>query len=712
MRRVGDAADRSSGGFDELRQALRQGSACVVYGPPGIGKTFAVRRLLPDAIWVELGPGDIVDRLVVTVARHLAGTQAAIDALRDEDVPAALAALEEPINGRTLVIDRAERITTAPESSYADAAAALTARRNEHLLRWLDRRSRHHPTVVLCRGHRAPEKPWQNDWPAFAYAPADLMDLYAQSGLDPARRNEILDVTGRNPAAILLLSVSCRLAGGAIDEALESLNAQPQGTAAAWLASAWLPLILSEPLQTTLGVMSRLPGAPEDVVNAALRALEIPSGSVEVLQRLRLLETHEGGHWVLRTIEDQARSAYSLDPQERPALLAAAHRYLAQVGSRAQPTPTTARLVFEAHRLFVELGDVDEARRTAAFHVGGLIELAKRLSREKRYEDAAALYSKIDQTLNERIERHAPRGGDLDRLRSYVLHYKHFNRYMAELESAQDVLAGYREARRLWPENALWYAHEIGFLLNEGRERDALELRREAYERLPVHPRQDEILTGRVAESALKARRPFTALELLLTLGLSSRKQLALQPSWDLVLGGWRRGVVLDELPGDDRSLVRFAQPVRATLQEVGDEWFFEIADLGVFKRADAPDRAVRGAGEALAHEIRRLVGAYADELTPEELERKVKLLAYVDLLGGEIGLYFPSDRWLLGRIEGSSFIPVQQDFEPLSIPEGLRQPSEPDKLWLARVATLRDGRPTGEMLELKLAVDDQAAEE
>jgi hypothetical protein len=331
------------------------------------------------------------------------------------------------------------------------------------------------------------------------------------------------------------------------------------------------------------------------------------------------------------------------------------------LGERAlhRPTPTSARFLLEAHRLFLEIGDEEEeARRTAAFHVGGLIELARRLSEKKAYRDAAALYADVERILNERATSEeadlvgalkTESARDLGRLRSYVVHYKHYNRYRGGLEEPSDVLQGFRRARGLWPDNALWYTHEMDVLFGQGRDMDALRLREDAYAQVKQHPRRHELLTGRPAEAAWQARRPITALELLLKLGLAWRTDLTLAPAWNRVLGGWSRGMDLVELPGHGRTRVVFPIPLRATLKEASGEWIFEMmAPLDVFARSTSPDEAIHKAGDELAAEVRRLVQPYADELT---------------------------------------------------IPATCRPSSEPDKLWFAKVATCRDGRPTGEVL-------------
>lgn len=178
-------------------------------------------------------------------------------------------------------------------------------------------------------------------------------------------------------------------------------------------------------------------------------------------------------------------------------------------------------------------------------------------------------------------------------------------------------------------------------------------------------------------------------------------KVLAVEP------GRWGRDERIVELRGHENIVVCFSQAVTATLKQVDDEWLFELPAIGICARAGDPEEARQRAADQLAAEVNRLVRAFADELTREERERKTELLGYVDLLGGELGLDFPHARWLLGRVKGSLFVPVQADFSPIGIPPALLAESDPEQLWFARVATFRDGKPKGEVLELELAPHD-----
>lgn len=156
------------------------------------------------------------------------------------------------------------------------------------------------------------------------------------------------------------------------------------------------------------------------------------------------------------------------------------------------------------------------------------------------------------------------------------------------------------------------------------------------------------------------------------------------------------------ELRGHDPIVVRFSRPMYPERREDGAAYIFALPELGVCERASSRDEAKRCAADRIAAEVDRLTRTFPDLLTEEEEEQRYALLVHVDLLGGELGLDFPTDRRLLGYLRGALFMPLQaDDFRPIPVPLALQRPTNDDTLWLARVATWRDGRPKDEILEL-----------
>ena len=73
-------------------------------------------------------------------------------------------------------------------------------------------------------------------------------------------------------------------------------------------------------------------------------------------------------------------------------------------------------------------------------------------------------------------------------IHSYVVHYKHWNRWRAGERSRDLTLAGFREAIKLWPQNALWWQREAELLLEAGRFNDAVGRVELAYQSVEAHP--------------------------------------------------------------------------------------------------------------------------------------------------------------------------------------------------------------------------------
>ncbi|MCK6591176.1 MAG: hypothetical protein L6Q76_26790 [Polyangiaceae bacterium] len=167
----------------------------------------------------------------------------------------------------------------------------------------------------------------------------------------------------------------------------------------------------------------------------------------------------------------------------------------------------------------------------------------------------------------------------------------------------------------------------------------------------------------------------------------------------------------LHELKGHADVVVRFSHRVVPLFERSGGEWLLKIPTLDLVERAPDQEEAKRRMADRIAADVNRLTRAFPSELSSDERKYRAKLLEHIDLLAGELGIDFPRDRWLLGRLRGSAFVPVQDEFAPLALVTSMQRASDPEKLWFARVATYRDGRPTGEVLELEPAPDGSAVE-
>lgn len=171
----------------------------------------------------------------------------------------------------------------------------------------------------------------------------------------------------------------------------------------------------------------------------------------------------------------------------------------------------------------------------------------------------------------------------------------------------------------------------------------------------------------------------------------------------------WRE-LPWQEIRGHGVIVVRFCESVSPTLEWDGDAYLFALPELSVCARASSWEEAERCAADHIAAEVDRLTRTFPDLLTEEEAAQRHALLVHVDLLGGELGLDVPTDRRLLGYLRGPLFVPLQaDDFGPIPVPPALQKPTNDDTLWLARVATHRDGRPEGEVLDLVSAQREEA---
>ncbi len=158
------------------------------------------------------------------------------------------------------------------------------------------------------------------------------------------------------------------------------------------------------------------------------------------------------------------------------------------------------------------------------------------------------------------------------------------------------------------------------------------------------------------------------------------------------------------ELAGTPPTVVRFARPIEARATHAADGWTYAIPDLDMRATRTDLEEARRELADRIAAEVDRLTRAWPDELSDEDLERKATLLGWADPICSEIGIDFPTDRHLLGHVCGDLFVPAQNEFRPLTIPEAIRPEADPEVLWWARVGIWRDGRPSGRVLELRRA--------
>ena len=389
----------------------------------------------------------------------------------------------------------------------------------------------------------------------------------------------------------------------------------------------------------------------------------------------------------------------ALTDQERAVLLpGVAHSLLAPVNNPRSLEPTDADRVLLAHSVFVALGDMGNAERTAALHVHGLVDLARRSSLNERFFDAWQQYDGVLRMLSAGEIGVADRAGQ--RLVSYVRHYRAWNGFRAGALDDAACLADYQSSVEGWVDNALWHQRVIQSLVRLGRLVDARRAVDAAYAQVEDHPRRDEMLRVRPAGTALAAGALALSLELLEPLlDVAWERSPEVADGRDALLRRWSNGVRLEELSfsfadtGAEGS-VKMLQPLEVRIRHSKDSWAARATGLSEIRGA-TPCIALESLGRSLAEEMRRLVATPTSDLGDRDMRRKGLLLSYVDVLNSDIGLERRRERWIVGRVEDRRLIPTLRRLPPIDVPPALL-PETTEGLYFVRVPVYRDGIPSG----------------
>lgn len=145
---------------------------------------------------------------------------------------------------------------------------------------------------------------------------------------------------------------------------------------------------------------------------------------------------------------------------------------------------------------------------------------------------------------------------------------------------------------------------------------------------------------------------------------------------------------------------VVFLRPVQLQLVQRKADWEASIPSLG----REAASTALGAQGrlaELLVEQTKALVGVPTSQLSIADAARKGFLLSIVDVLNSDIGLDHRPDRYVLGRVEGARFVPIQNDLPQMALDA---PPADAEGLWFAHVTVQRDGWPL-KVLKLEPAV-------
>lgn len=364
--------------------------------------------------------------------------------------------------------------------------------------------------------------------------------------------------------------------------------------------------------------------------------------------------------------------------------------------------------VLEAHRHFADAGDVDRAREFAHFGAATLLAFAKRVSiagryDTRRYAEAAKTYDVVLE-----LERSvSARGGTLgDRVVGYARHYRHYNRYKADLESRVETIDGYVKALDDWPGNALFRSRMIVAYFVDDRYAEAKKAIDEAYVCVKHHPHRDQVLRGRTTERLLERR----LVEAALLAWSDHHSDAWTSPIEQRLAADLDRGLESARLRDFHQSVVLF-EPVHVRFSRAGKTWMAHALDT--VGRGAVPASAYSALISSLRTETQRLHQTLTHQLTPSDRMAKQRLLGMVDLAASELLELGPGETWVYGRLEDQegalAFVTHQGHRFDVDI-AALAQVTGESSYRLARVKTGPAGQAIGPVLELDVPLGGDSA--
>jgi hypothetical protein len=353
--------------------------------------------------------------------------------------------------------------------------------------------------------------------------------------------------------------------------------------------------------------------------------------------------------------------------------------------------------VLGAQRHLIAIGDRETALRFAQYGAELFIDEARRLSSERKFGEASKIYQQL-------LEHNLVHG----RLRAYAKHYLHFNRAhdTPPRESVTSTAAAYEESLRDWPENVLFRSRTIrAWVLAEDFTR-AERLLDEARTEAPQHTHRDALLYARTARRLVELQRPTQALMLLGDYvpsdGEAERAREEFGELVEALDRGWRSSKI-GVAEGESLSLLRDVW-CRAYFSERG--WKFVAEHLGASAFHRRPADAIREVARSVRDEVRALLVKLDRELDDEELDRKVQLLATVDIIASCLDAPASDTVWVFGKVkrdEHGLWLETAEDDVRFAI-DGDRAETVVvnDDYHLAKVKAGPSGVPQGSVIELE----------
>ncbi len=357
--------------------------------------------------------------------------------------------------------------------------------------------------------------------------------------------------------------------------------------------------------------------------------------------------------------------------------------------------------VVEAHRHFLAVPDLSEARKLARYGVGLLLEHGRALSREERFTDSIKVYeAALDVTP-------ALKGELLGRrARAYAVHYLHYNRFRANAEPILDTEKGYQEAVKEWPEHALFWSRlaMCRFILGDAER--ALVTLDAAHAHVPRHRAKAAVLVVRTVNRLLRGGRIQDALLVwgdYRPVGLEQLNELGLLSA---LKSGWETNCLRTR-----SQRVYFYRPLKVRVDRVDGTFVCEVPECAFSRQGLFPAEAVDNVVTGLRTEALSLHRRLSHTLSTEERERKGLILGLVDLIqSGLLPPLRPTTR-LLGRLEshkdGLRFRTFGTGAGSFALAAGLAPMNiEPHQLYYALVSNGAAGEPVGPVQQLEPVMD------
>lgn len=675
---------------DSVAGHIARNESCLVTGSAGSGKSHAVRRAVNGAVWVDLAPRPFTVPMFATALANQVDEAAGrriLEAYAGGDTTEALRRADQALAGRVLVVDGAEHIAHSAPSGYEEPTEILQVSETQDLSAWVRERFHAKPTVVVT-SRRLPDlddKPLKHSVPEWPYK-------LTQSECGYYRWKEAAHLLGNLPAGLQLAALSARLVDASrFNAAVDDLQWAEETPMSAVVAFADLAVEeMPTDWRRALAVHAAIEGAPQGLRDAVISSTPDLGTATRALTELGLIDTERG---VVHVNSALARHpALSRVDGAAQLLRDAARQLHERVNDISSLRPADAVAIFVAHRLFVRLGDFDSAARTARFHQGGLIALARQVSVDGQWDEARRLYERILPMLPE------PTSEPGRRTRSYVVQYMGYNGHRARTLPNGEVLSAYEESTDLWSDNALWWKRRLCLLIELGRLDEFRAQLAVADDKVPAHKRKDGLLKIPAAKKALEAGEAMLSLELL------EQANTAEDPDGDSrraeLEERWRKGVDLDRLDAGPISVV-LHRPSPIQLRRIHDtKWQARWLDRSVTSSTSTD--AIRALAEETCRHVRRLVETPTHLLDDREVFEKGRMIGEVDLGASELGLWAARERWLLGRRSDDVFRPTQRELNPIPLPQALR--GDDVGLFFARVPVTSDGLPSGPVEDLVAA--------